>query len=570
MRFDKAAPFVSKWTIRPKFFTGVLALFLTSSLSSVPAQMQGMDMPMAVGHVDFYNSCLPVAKRALDDGVAALYSFWFAESHRFFEMAAARDPACAIAYWGEAMSDYEQIEGGSLPEGEQLADGRRSITIGKTSPRKTAREKAYLDAVSIIFDASGTPDHDQRVQRFSAAMGALSAAYPSDLQAAVIYAMSLLKKGMPEDPDLVRTRKALAILNGVLQAEPDNPGVAHFIIHATDNPQMASLGLQAARSYAKVAPAAPHALHMPGHIFARLGLWDEVIRSNLASEKAAEQTSLIHTEAQNRLHAMEFLQHAYLQTGQDAKAADIAKEAAKITQTDFGPGFRQYWPLKEVGFPSRQALETRDWPAALALETASGSDTLARQIIYWTHSVAAGHLRNAQAAAQALAAYEATLSSSDLNAMKVHPRTQWAETKAWTLFAEGQTDAAVALLRPIANQQDQIGKGELDLPAREMIGDMLRLAGHSAEALQEYRLSLSADPGRLNTLLHAGETAESLGLKPEASTYYSLLLANTRDASPLSFQALAPARSFLADKVTNRNNERLFKQFLSVLFPRGY
>jgi tetratricopeptide (TPR) repeat protein len=182
------------------------------------------------------------------------------------------------------------------------------------------------------------------------------------------------------------------------------------------------------------------------------------------------------------------------------------------------------------------------------LEPAPGSDVLARQIVYWTHSVAAGHLRNAQAAEQALAAYEATLTSADRSAMKVHPRAQWAEARAWTLFAEGQTDAAVALLRPIADQQDHLGKGELELPAREMMGDILRLAGRSAEALQEYRLSLSSDPGRLNTLLHAGTTSESLGLNSEASGYYRLLMANTRNASPLSFQALDPVRTFLSDK----------------------
>jgi hypothetical protein len=524
-------------------FVSALAIWSLSYGAALP-QTPGMDMPTQVGRVEFQNSCSPRVKKHLDTGVAALYSFWFAESHQVFERVTTEEPDCAIAYWGVAMSDYEQIEGRSLPEGVQLAEGQAAIASGKAAARQTPREAAYFNAIAIIFDANGIPDHDQRVQRFSAAMGAISATYPSDRQAAVIYAMSLLKDGMPADPDLVRTRKALAILNGILQAEPNNPGVAHFIIHATDNPQMASLGLQAARRYAKLAPAAPHALHMPGHIFARLGLWDEDIRSNLASQRAAEQPSLIHTEAQNRLHAMEFLQYAYLQTGQDAKAANVAREAATISQADFGPGFRQYWPLKEAGFPSRQALETRDWPAALASEPASGSDVLARQIIYWTRSVAAGHLRNAHAAERALAAYEATLSSSDLNAIKLHPRAQWAEAKAWTLFAEGQTDAAVALLRPIADRQDHIGKGELELPAREMMGDMLRLAERSADALHEYRLSLLADPGRLNTLLHAGEIAESLGLRPEASTYYSLLIANTRDASPLSSQALAPARSF--------------------------
>lgn len=520
----------------------------SASAAGGPAnrQMDGMDMPMAVGHVDFDSSCSPAVKRDLNDGLAALYSFWFAESHQFFEKAVAKDAGCAIAYWGEAMSDYEQIEGGSLPEGEQLADGRRAIARGRAIPRKTAREKAYLEAVAIIFDATGIPDHDQRVQRFSAAMGALSAAYPADRQAKVIYAMSLLKTGMPADPGLLRARKAIAILNEVLKAEPDNPGVAHFIIHAADNPEMASLGLDAARRYAQLAPAVPHALHMPGHIFARLGLWDEDIRSNLASKRAAEQPGLIHTEAQNRIHAMEFLQYAYLQTGQDAKAAAIAADAVAIQQSDFGPGFRRYWGLKVSGFPARQTLETGNWAAALVVQPPPNADMLALQMVSWTHAVGAGHLRDRLAAERAMAAYNATLSASALQAMKTGPSSQWAEAKAWTLFAEGRVDEAITLLKPIADVQDKLGKGEVDLPAREMMADMLRLSGRLDDALQCYRTSLQADPGRFETLLHAGETAEKLHQDGEAAKYYRQLLKNAPQASPPAQQALSHARVFLA------------------------
>ncbi len=515
------------------------------------AGMAGMDAPMQLGRVEFQNSCSLKVEPDLNTGLAALYSFWFAKSRALFASAAAQEPDCAIAYWGEAMSDYEQIEGPSLPEGEPLADGQHAIAIGEAAARQTPRERAYLNAITIIFDEKGTPDHDQRVQRFSAAMGVISAAYPTDRQAAVIYAMSLLKDGMPADPDLARTRKALAILNGVLKAEPDNPGVAHFIIHAADNPKMAPLGLDAARRYAKLAPAAPHALHMPGHIFARLGLWDEDIGSNLASEQAAEQPALIHTEAQNRLHAMEFLQYAYLQTGQDTKAAAVAAEAASIVQTDFGPGFRQYWAVMEQRFPARQTLETRNWSAAQALRPAPGADLLADQVVDWTHAVAAGHLRDRRAAEQALAAYDATLNASDLTAMTAHPRSQWAEIKAWTLLAQGQTEAAVALLGPVADRQDELGKGEVELPAREMMGDMLALADRSAEALSQYRRSLQADPGRFDTLLHAGEIAEKLGRAHEASIYYRRLLKDAPDPSQLARHALAPAQAFMASHLAS-------------------
>lgn len=532
-----------------RFVTALLAMSaLGLSGRASNAQMASMDMQMNIGHVNFQNSCSQDVKNDVNEGVAALYSFWFAESHQMFERVAQKEPDCAIAYWGEAMSDYEQIEGSSLPTGSQLKDGLRAIARGEAAARKTPREKAYLDAAAIIFDTKGLPDPDQRIRRFSAAMGAISAAYPNDRQAAVIYAMSLLKDGMPEDPDLVRSRKALAILTGVLKAEPDNPGVAHFIIHAADNPQMAALGLDAARRYATMAPDAPHALHMPSHIFARLGLWDEDIRSNLASKAAAEQPALIHTEAQNRLHAMEFLQYAYLQTGQDAKAAAIAAEAATIRQTDFGPGFRQYWAYMESRFPARQAIETRDWSTALALQPAPGADVLADRVVYWTHAVAAGHLQDREAAEEALKAYEGTFSPADLAALEAHPGAEWAETKAWTLFAEEQVDAAVALLRPTADRQDKSGKGEVELPAREMIGDMLRLSGRLDDALHEYRISLVTDPGRFNALLHAGETAQALGQKQEALKWYRDLLRQSPDPSPLARRALASARAFVAGR----------------------
>ena len=221
------------------------------------------------------------------------------------------------------MADYEQIIGGGLPQGAQLNAGLKAIAKAQSAPEKTAREQAYINAIAIIYAAASIPDHDARVRRYSAAMGAIHTAYPADHQAAVLYAMSLLKDGMPEDPNLVLARKALAILGHVLKVEPDNPGVIHFIIHATDNPRMASLGLDAARRYAKVAPAAPHALHMPSHIFARLGLWNEDIQSNLASKAASEQPALLHTKAENRLHAMDFLQYAYLQIGDEDRATAI-------------------------------------------------------------------------------------------------------------------------------------------------------------------------------------------------------------------------------------------------------
>ena len=523
-----------------------LTLLLPGIAAAQGDTMQGMDMSASLGRVHFDNSCSPKVRADIDQGVAYLYSFWFPESRRQFETAAQRDPACSVAYWGEAMADYEQIIGGGLPQGAQLKAGLEAIAKAQSAPEKTAREQAYIDAIAIIYAAASIPDHDARVRRYAAAMGAIHTTYPTDNQAAVIYAMSVLKDGMPEDPNLVLARKALAILNDVLKVEPDNPGVIHFIIHATDNPRMAPLGLDAARRYAKVAPAAPHALHMPSHIFARLGLWTEDIQSNLASKAASEQPALLHTEAENRLHAMDFLQYAYLQIGDEDRAIAVTREAGKTQLSDFSPGVARYYYVIESDFPIHLALETGDWKAAMSLQPSPGSDNFARRHIYWAQVVGAGHLKDEQAASQAQARVRETYEPDELAAAEAHHSSLWTEVNAWTLFAAGNTDAAVALLKPAADRQDKIGKGEVELPAREMIGDMLRLAGRPTEALSEYRKSLQTDPGRFNTLLHAGEIAEQLGLRQEATRYYRLLLRNAAQPSPRYRQRLEKARRFLA------------------------
>jgi tetratricopeptide (TPR) repeat protein len=287
---------------------------------------------------------------------------------------------------------------------------------------------------------------------------------------------------------------------------------------------------------------------MPGHIFARLGLWQEDIRSNLASAEAARQPALLHTEAQNLIHALEFQQYAYLQIGQDDNAKRVADQAAQVRPGDYSPGFQRYYYYKAAGFPVRQALETRDWATALALRPSVDADVDGQRVIFWAQAVAAGHLRDRTAAKQAETRFRATYDPSQLLAAQTHPSSMWSEIQAWTLFAHGDVYGAITILRPIADHQDKIGKGEVDLPAREMIGDMLRLVGKFRAALDEYRASLQADPGRFNTLLHAGEVAAKLGRNDEASRYYHLLLRNVDHPTPLSKEALRLAYAFLANR----------------------
>ena len=318
------------------------------------------------------------------------------------------------------------------------------------------------------------------------------------------------------------------MLNGVLKQEPENPGVLHFIIHASDSPALASEGLVAARRYARIAPASAHALHMPSHIFARLGLWQDDIRSNLASEAAAEnRPGTMHTGAQHRLHAMEFLEYAYLQTGQDRKAAAVVREAETIKASELEPGFEGYYGWVEASFKVRYALETGEWTKALQLTPAPDAGPYVKRMDYWAQAIAAGHLKDKVAAAAALTAYEATFSKTELANEQAQHSAQLAETRAWAGFASGDTAEAISTLRQAADHQDQVGKGEVELPAREMLADMLRLSGDTAAALDEYKLSLKIDPGRLSCLVHAEEEARNLRRLQDAASFERQINRNT-------------------------------------------
>jgi tetratricopeptide (TPR) repeat protein len=235
-----------------------------------------------------------------------------------------------------------------------------------------------------------------------------------------------------------------------------------------------------------------------------------------------------------------------LQIGDEDRAIAVTREAGKIQLSDFSPGVARYYYVIESDFPTHLALETGDWKAAVSLQPSPGSDNFARRHIYWAQAVGAGHLKDEQEASQAQARVRGTFEPDELAAAEALHSSLWTEVNAWTLFAAGNTDAAIALLKPAAERQDRIGKGEVELPAREMIGDMLRLAGRPAEALSEYRKSLQTDPGRFNTLLDSGEMAEQLGLRREATGYYRLLLRNAAQPSPRYRKSLEKAREFLA------------------------
>ncbi len=494
-----------------------------------------------LGTVSFPISCAPESQAPFERGVALLHSFWYDEAEKQFKEIADRDPTCAMAYWGEAMSFYHELW--DRPDEAHLKRGWELVQQAQVTGRKTEREQDYIDALAAFYRDYNKVDQDKRATAYSEGMEKVYKRYPDDNEAAVFYALSLLASEPETDTQLAYPKKAVSILNGVLKKQPDHPGVAHYLIHACDNPKMAQLGLPAARRYAAIAPASSHALHMPSHIFARLGLWQEDIESNLASKAAAEK--LRGSGAQNRLHAMDFLEYAYLQTGQDEKAKAIIAESETVRAGKLDQGFTGYFNYVHAHFPATYALETRNWKAAEALQPPRGAEPDHQAITYWARAVGAGHLHDAAGAQAAVQQFEAMVAAVKKSAYAYAAKgmnTNRDEARAWLAFAQGKDDEALGLLRPIAERQDQVGKGEVELPAREMLADMLLEMNRPQEALSEYEKSLKSDPNRFNGLYGAAHAAELVHDGDKASMYSAQLLKNCAGAGNSDRPELAHAK----------------------------
>jgi hypothetical protein len=491
-----------------------------------------------LGSVTFETSCLPQVQADFNHAVALLHSFWLDEAERTFMKVAIADPDCAMAYWGIAMADFNEVNGGPTSDG--LVRANQALAKAESAREKDPREAAYVHAVRLFFDGYTQSDFDVYAKRYTDEMEEVATRYPKDLEAQVLYALALINSDPRDDVDLINPKKAVAILYPLLRQHPDHPGIAHYIIHACDNPVMAQQGLEAARRYASIAPAAPHALHMPSHIFARLGLWNDDIRSNLAS-KAASENPEVHVGAENRLHAMEFLEYAYLQIGHDEEARAIVTEGPTVKQSDVDPRYPSYYADVEARYPALFAIETRNWAMAASLKPIEGGDWVSQSQTLLAHAVAAAHLHDVQGA-QAAAQRIESLTEANSRMRVGAPRASVPdEIRAWARFSQGDLQGAIGLLRSVADRQRQIGKGEVELPAREMLAEMLLLSRKNGDALHEYQLSLVSDPNRFNALLGAGKAAEQLGRHKLAVEYNRTLLANCSGATGAALKDLERA-----------------------------
>ena len=507
----------------------IIALFLSPLSFALDDEHHHFDPNEKLGTVSFPTSCAPAVQKSFERGVALLHSFAYEEANNQFQEIAQADPRCAMAYWGRAMSLFHQLW--SRPTDADLKQGTSLIQKGQSLKAKTQRERDYIGALAVFYAPNA--DYDQRLHVYAKAMARLYEKNPQDHEAAVFYALSLLSSA--DGDEVENSRKAIPILNNLFKIEPDHPGVAHYLIHACDKPQFAQEGLAAARLYAGIAPSSAHALHMPSHIFARLGLWQDDIQSNLAAIDAARKHSpnfehMMH----HRIHSLDFLEYAYLQIGDDAKAKAIVDEVAAIKPQDVEPEFRSYLNEMRALFPAQYALETRQWKDALSFQPPSGIEPYAEADAHWAQAVAAGHLHNAAAAKKAVDQFEAMVEAtkkSDKAYVADGMKTDRDEAHAWLAFAEGKNDEALILLRSVADKQDAVGKKEVEIPAREMLADMLLELGRSKEALAEYEKSLHTDPNRFNGLYGAARAAELLHDQQKAAGYYAQLLKNCDNGS---------------------------------------
>jgi hypothetical protein len=542
--------------------TALFAAALSLSLAArVPADEGHSHAHEQLGTVEFPVSCSAAASAAFGRGVALLHSFQYDDAEKAFAEAAAAEPGCAMAHWGTAMSLYHPVWAAANPSGAptpaELKKGAEAVEKARAAGTKNDREKDYVAAVSAFYANADTLDHRARAVAYEKAMGELAAKYPEDKEAAVFHALALLGTAFPGDKTYATEKKAAAILNKVLPQTPKHPGVAHYLIHSFDYPSLADLALPAARSYAKIAPSSPHALHMPSHIFTRLALWNESIDSNLASRNAARERMKRLSPGSTSfedLHAQDYLAYAYLQGGQDAKSKVVLDEVEAAAAFD-QPNFAAAYALAAV--PARHALERRQWGEAAALTVRPAGFpwskfSYAEAIVWFARGVGAARGGNVAAAREAvdkLAAIQKGLVEGKSAYWATQVEVQRLAAAGWLARAEKKDDEAVGLLRSAADLEDTTEKHPVTpgsvVPAREMLADLLLELSRPADALREFETSLKTAPGRFNGVFGAARAAEAAGDRGKVRALYSQLLELGKAADP-SRAELKTARAFLA------------------------
>jgi tetratricopeptide (TPR) repeat protein len=490
----------------------------------------GHGSPEKVGTVNFTNSCAPAVQADLASGVAMLHSFWYSAGSKKFNDVLAKDPGCAIADWGiAALLMSNPLAGvGSTPPDAMVA--QKAIDAGRVIGAKTQRERDYIDAVAAYYqDWTTTPEHT-RQQRRASAFETLAARYPGDDEAQIFSALYIAGTQSQSDQTYAAYLKSADILEKQQIKYPDHPGISHYLIHVYDAPPLAARGLTAARRYAGLAPDAPHALHMPSHIFSRVGAWEESVVTNQRSFNAA----IPGNELGEAYHASDYMVYADLQLGRDAAALAAMQAAMKLVIPGPLPPPAAY---ASSAMPARYAVERADWEAASKLVPPKGGVPFTEALVWFAHSVGAARIGDVAAARQGAAELEtrhAALVAAKNTYWATEVAIQQREVAAWIAYAEKNPTLGLKLAREAADMEDRNEKhivtpGRI-LPARELLGDMLFESGQPALALVEYEQSQNREPNRFRGIYGAARAAEAAGDQAKAKAYYVRLLEMAKTA----------------------------------------
>ena len=514
-----------------------------------------------LGKVSFPVSCRPDVQQQFNRAVALLHSFEYDRSEQAFADIRKSDPNCAMAYWGIAMSLYHQLW--APPSADDLKRGWAAVEKARAIGARTDRERGWIDAIAAFYRDSDKLDHRTRAQAYEKAMEQLYRAHPEDQEASIFYALALNGTALvtvPMDKTYAKQKRAADILNRVLRENPRHPGVAHYLIHSYDYPALASLALPAARSYAKIAPSSAHALHMPSHIFTRLGLWQESIQSNLASAAAGRE----HAKAlglsgswDEELHAMDYLTYAYLQGAQDGQA-EKTLAALRGIQKVWPENFKCAYAFAAV--PARVALERRRWSDAARLELYPTGFPWKRflfgeAIIHFARALGAARTGDTAAAAREVQ----TLADTEKKLKEVQSDYDWASqveiqrraAEGCLAWAEHKEAEALQMLRSAAELEDSTEKHPVTpgavVPARELLAELLLESGRYADSRREFEAVLRDAPNRFRSVFGSARSAELSGDRPTAEKYYTKLLEICGHADG-SRPELDQARAFVGKK----------------------
>lgn len=515
--------------------TSALVVIALSLASQVVAQHDHGRAVEQLGHVVFPTSCNAAAQREFERAMALLHSFWWEQGQAAFQSVLAADSSCAMGYWGLALTAWGNPfaggPGGGAGRGEPLRHGatlaERALAIGAP----TARERGFLAAAAALYRGFDSVPNGRRLQAYSDTLARLYRDLPNDNEVAIYYALSLVETAPKTDTTFARQKRAAAILNPLFARFPDHPGLAHYIIHANDSPQLAGLGLEAARRYAQIAPSAPHAQHMPSHIFERLGLWDETIATNQRSFAAGLDYARTHQTgvAPEQFHALDYMVYAYLQQGRDSTARRTVAEAQQLKATLTTD--RLVANYNRVAMEARIPLERGDWAAAAQLPVRAPELTIGAALAHFTRGLGVARLGDTAGAAVEVAALARV--SED---MKSRGDNDWATVvdikrrllTSWRELATGDTLAALRDARAAADIEDVTEKQPITpaelLPARELEGDMLLALHRYVEARAAYERTLSRERGRARSLFGAARAAELAGDAAGARRRYTEFL----------------------------------------------